>query len=233
MHAPREGKFGASAATTRIMASNGPGRPRHDDVLTPTEWKVAEQVRHGMTNRRIAERMGVTLDAVKFHVGNALSKLGFSSREELRRWDGIAKGTALHHARSSRMAAQTPSGSYMMLGQVARTTKCFEELHAWYRDVLGLPELYSFGNLAFFDVGGVRLMLTEQEGDLISESILYLRVPDIHAAKAELEGRGVTFINAPHLIHRHADGTEESMAAFHDIEGRPLQLMTQVRIAVR
>lgn len=33
------------------------GRPKHDDVaeaLTPAEWKVAEQVRHGMTNRRIA-----------------------------------------------------------------------------------------------------------------------------------------------------------------------------------
>jgi len=73
--------------------SSGPGRPRHDDLLTPAEWKVAEQVRHGMTNRRIADRMGVSLDAVKFHVGNALSKLGFSSREELRRWDGVAKGT--------------------------------------------------------------------------------------------------------------------------------------------
>jgi len=55
--------------------TNGPGRPRHDDVLTPTERTVADQVRHGMTNRRIAERMGVSLDAVKFHVGNALGKL--------------------------------------------------------------------------------------------------------------------------------------------------------------
>jgi DNA-binding CsgD family transcriptional regulator/catechol 2,3-dioxygenase-like lactoylglutathione lyase family enzyme len=215
------------------MASNGRGRPPHDDVLTPAEWKVAEQVRHGMTNRRIAERMGVSPDAVKFHVGNALSKLGFSSREELRHWDGVAKGTALHHARSSAMEAQTTSDSYMMLGQVARTTKRFAESHAWYRDVLGLPELYSFGNLAFFDVGGVRLMLTEEEGGLVSESILYLRVADIHATKAELESRGVTFINAPHLIHRHEDGTEEWMAAFHDNEGRPLQLMTQVRTTVR
>src|SRR5438270_10803564 len=84
------GKFDPSAATTGLMASNGPGRPRHDDVLTPAEWKVAEQVRHGMTNRRIDERMGVSTDAVKFHVGNVLSKLGFSSREELRHWGGVA-----------------------------------------------------------------------------------------------------------------------------------------------
>jgi catechol 2,3-dioxygenase-like lactoylglutathione lyase family enzyme len=176
--------------------------------------------------------MGVSLDAVKFHVGNALSKLGFSSREQLRLWDGVAKGTALHLRRTG-MAAQTTSDSYMMLGQIARTTKCFDESHAWYRDVLGLPELYSFGNLAFFDLGGVRLMLTEEEGSLASESILYMRVPDIHAARDELEGRGVKFINAPHLIHRHEDGTEEWMAAFEDNEGRPLQLMTQIRAQVR
>jgi DNA-binding CsgD family transcriptional regulator/catechol 2,3-dioxygenase-like lactoylglutathione lyase family enzyme len=215
------------------MSTNGPGRPPHDDVLTPAEWKVAEQVRHGLTNRRIAERMGVSLDAIKFHVSNALSKLGFSSRQELRRWDGVAKNTALHHLRRSAMNAQTTTESYMMLGQIARTTQRFEESHAWYRDTLGLPELYSFGNLAFFDLGGIRLMLTEEEGDLVSESILYLRVPDIHASKAELEERGVKFINAPHLIHRHEDGTEEWMAAFHDNEGRTLQLMTQVRTAVR
>jgi len=211
----------------------GPGRPRHDDVLTPAEWKVAEQVRHGMTNRRIAERMGVSLDAVKFHVGNALGKLGFSSREELRRWDGVAKGTALDQLRRSAMDAHTTAESYMMLGQLARTTKKFEESRSWYRDTLGLPELYCFGNLAFFDLGGVRMMLTEEEGDLACESILYLRVPDIHASKAELESRGVKFINAPHLIHRHEDGTEEWMAAFEDNEGRPLQLMMQVRAEAR
>ena len=213
--------------------TNGPGRPRHDDVLTPAEWKVAEQVRHGMTNRRIAERMGVSLDAVKFHVGNALGKLGFSSRAELRRWDGVAKGTALDRLRRSTMDTHSGTDSYMMLGQLARTTKRFEESRNWYRDTLGLPELYCFGNLAFFDLGGVRMMLTEEEGDLACESILYLRVPDIHASKAELEERGVKFINAPHLIHRHEDGTEEWMAAFEDNEGRPLQLMMQVRAEVR
>ena len=214
---------------------NGPGRPPHDDCLTPAEWKVAEQVRHGLTNSRIAQRMGVSTDAVKFHVSNALSKLGFSSRRELALWDGVAKGTALHQMRRSAMDNETATAtdSYMMLGQVARTTKQFAESHRWYREVLGLPELYAFGNLAFLDLGGVRLMLTEEEGDIACESILYLRVPDIHAAKEELEARGVKFVNAPHLIHRHEDGTEEWMAAFEDNEGRLLQLMTQVRTEAR
>ena len=215
------------------MNANGPGRPPHDDVLTPAEWRVAEQVRHGMTNRRIAERMGVSIDAVKFHVGNALSKLGFAGREELRHWDGVAKGTALHQARRSAMDTRAMSESFMMLGQIARTVRSSEESRTWYRDVLGLPELYAFPGLAFFDLGGVRLMLTEDDGGGPSESILYLRVPDIHAAKDQLEARGVRFITAPHLIHRHEDGTEEWLASFEDNEGRPLQLMTQARTKVR
>ena len=214
------------------MASNGPGRPRYDDVLTPAEWRVAELVRHGLTNRRIAERMSVSLDAVKFHVGNALSKLGYSGREELRLWDGVARGTALDRMRRGNMGATMPEDNYLMLGQVARTARNVEEARAWYRDTLGLPELYAFPGLAFFDLGGVRLMLTE-EGDGAQDSILYLRVPDVHAAREELEARGVKFTHAPHMIHRHEDGTEEWMAFFEDNEGRALALMTQVRSTAR
>jgi DNA-binding CsgD family transcriptional regulator/catechol 2,3-dioxygenase-like lactoylglutathione lyase family enzyme len=214
--------------------TNPRGRPPHDDLLTPAEWKVAEQIRHGMTNRRIAERMDVSLDAVKFHVGNALSKLGFSSREQLRLWDGVAKGSALDRMRRSPMQTDSMTDSYMMLGQIARTAKQFEQSHAWYRDILGLPELYSFGNLAFFDLGGVRLMLAEESGETsAAESILYLRVPDIHAAKEDLESRGVAFTHAPHMVHRHEDGTEEWMAFFKDNEERPLALMSQARSVVR
>ncbi|MGI8705919.1 MAG: LuxR C-terminal-related transcriptional regulator [Sphingomicrobium sp.] len=214
------------------MSYTRPGRPRHDDLLTPAEWKVAELIRHGMTNRRIAERLEVSLDAVKFHVGNALSKLGFANREELRLWDGVAKGTALHRIRRQGMDSNSANDSFIMLGQVARTVRSVEGSRAWYRDTLGLPELYAFPGLAFFDLGGVRLMLTE-EGDGSQDSILYLRVPDVHVAKDELEGRGVKFTHAPHMIHRHEDGTEEWMAFFEDDDGRPLALMTQVRSAVR
>lgn len=214
------------------MARNGPGRPPHQDVLTPAEWKVAEWIRHGLTNRRIAERLGVSPDAVKFHVGNVLSKLGMSNRTELRLWNGVAEGTALARRRGA-MDGEAKDQGYVMLGQVARTTCNTAAARDWYRDVLGLPELYTFGNLSFFDLGGVRLMLTEEEGGGGSESLLYLRVPDIHASKEAMEGRGVRFTHAPHLIHRHDDGTEEWMAFFEDNEGRPLALMTQVRSTAR
>lgn len=130
------------------------------------------------------------------------------------------------------MDAAAETDSYMMLGQVARTVTNVEQARDWYRDVLGLPELYAFPGLAFFDLGGVRLMLTE-EGDGSQESILYLRVPDIYASKEELEARGAKFKHAPHLIHRHEDGTEEWMAFFEDVEGRPLAIMMQVRASSR
>ena len=61
------------------------GRPRWADVLTPAEWRVVDAVRHGMTNPLIAQRQGVSVDAVKFHVSNALAKLGLASRRDLRR----------------------------------------------------------------------------------------------------------------------------------------------------
>jgi hypothetical protein len=44
-----------------------------------------------------------------------------------------------------------------------------------------------------------------------------------------LADRGVEFISAPHMIHKHQDGTEEWLAPFKDNEGRPLALMAQVK----
>jgi DNA-binding NarL/FixJ family response regulator len=74
------------------------GRPPHDDVLTPAEWRVLDSVRHGLTNRAIAGRMDVSIDAVKFHVANMLAKLGVTSRAELRHWPGIDRRAALASA---------------------------------------------------------------------------------------------------------------------------------------
>ena len=50
------------------------------------------------------------------------------------------------------------------------------------------------------------------------------------AAHAGLTTRGVNFTHAPHMIHRHADGTEEWLAFFEDPDGRPLALMSQTKM---
>ena len=200
------------------------GRPPHDDLLTPGEWRVAEAVRHGLSNREIASRRGISLDAVKFHVANALEKLGFESRAELRRWDGVARNTALF-SMEAKMGETLTVGS---IGQVARKVRNIAAARIWYGDALGLKHLYSFGDLAFFDCGGTRLFLSQDE-NAEGESILYFRVPDIRAAHAELAARGIEFTHAPHMIHRHEDGTEEWMAFFKDNDGRPLGIMSQAK----
>jgi catechol 2,3-dioxygenase-like lactoylglutathione lyase family enzyme len=114
------------------------------------------------------------------------------------------------------------------LGQVSRKVKDIAAARAWYGETLGLTHLYSFGDLAFFDLGGTRLFLSQGEGTE-NDSILYFRVPDVRTAHTELAARGIEFINAPHMIHRHEDGTEEWMAFFKDNDGRPLGIMSQAR----
>ena len=210
-----------------MSGSGQRGRPPFSDVLTPAEWRVVEAVRHGMTNRIIAERQGVSIDAVKFHVANALQKLGLESRAELRHWDGVAKNSALH-SQESNMETSLAIGP---IGQISRSVKDIKAARAWYENTLGLPHLYTFGNLSFFEPGGVRLMLGAGETENPGNSILYFRVPDIRTAHAALTARGIAFTNAPHIIHKHDDGTEEWMAFFTDNEGRTLAIMSQVKVS--
>ena len=201
------------------------GRPPHADILTPAEWRIVEAVRHGMTSRQIAARRGISEDAVKYHVANVLQKLGLSSRAELRRWAGVSRGSA-RFSKESGMGGKTVMGP---VGQIARQVKDIEDARRWYGEVLGLTHLYSFGELAFFDCDGVRLFLSPGENGSAGQSILYFRVEDIGGAHAQLEARGIEFIAAPHMIHRHEDGTEEWMAFFKDNEGQPLAIMAQVK----
>ncbi len=114
------------------------------------------------------------------------------------------------------------------IGQIARSVGDIAASEKWYREVLGLPHLYTFGTLAFFDCGGTRLMLSQEKGGAANESILYLRVSDIAATHEALKQRGVKFTHAPHLIHKHANGAEEWMAFFEDPDARPLAVMSQV-----
>jgi catechol 2,3-dioxygenase-like lactoylglutathione lyase family enzyme len=119
------------------------------------------------------------------------------------------------------------------LGQVSLSCRDAGATEAWYRDVLGLPEVFRFGDLVFFDCGGVRLYL-HAVGDekWRAGSILYFLVPDIEAAHAELVARGIKVTGAPHLVFRDdATGTEEWMAFFEDPDANLLALMARVPAA--
>lgn len=208
------------------------GRPPHDDILTRTEWAVVHAVQHGMTTKEIARRRGVSFDAVKFHIDNAMAKLGVPNRRALRGWFKAPKGSALSAQAQAQAQARIPApavSTTFAIGQISRSVRDIRQAEAWYRDVLQLPHLFTAGTFAFFDCAGVRLYLFQPEGEPPPESIIYLGVADIQQAHDALRGRGIEFINAPHLIHRHPDGTEEWMAFFKDPEGRPLALMSRVR----
>jgi catechol 2,3-dioxygenase-like lactoylglutathione lyase family enzyme len=189
-----------------------------------------------MSTREIAARRGISPDAVKFHVANALAKLGLGSRADLRHWAGVPADSGLRTASDRLRQKENTSVSRELrlgpIGQIARPVADITRAVAWYRDVLGLPHLYTFGDLAFFDCGGVRLFLSAQDessADAGAPSVLYFSVPDIQAAHEVLSSRGVEFRGAPHLIHKHEDGVEEWMAFFDDPDGHPLALMSQVQ----
>ena len=118
------------------------------------------------------------------------------------------------------------------LGQIAINAYDIERATAFYRDTLGLPLLFTAGKLAFFNCGGVCLMLdvAEKPGFDHPSSILYFAVPDISAAHRELVAKGVLFEDDPHLIARMPDH-DLWMTFFRDSEQNLLALMSEVRHA--
>ncbi len=115
------------------------------------------------------------------------------------------------------------------LGQVSLFVRDIARAEHFYGSALGLPHLFTFGDLAFFDAGGTRLYLHRKDAEEWKpSSVLYFTVDDIHAAQDRLAAAGAHFTGAPHRIHTHDDGTEEWMTFFDDGEGNTLALMTSV-----
>ena len=117
------------------------------------------------------------------------------------------------------------------IGQVAMVVKDVERAIGFYRDTLGMKFIFQApSKLAFFDCGGVRLMITVPEEKEFDHpgSILYFKVDDIDAVFADLKGKGVDFRDPPHLIAKLPDH-ELWMAFFRDGEGNTLALMHEKR----
>jgi predicted enzyme related to lactoylglutathione lyase len=103
----------------------------------------------------------------------------------------------------------------------------------FYRDSLGLSFLFTAPpQMAFFDCGGVRLLLGVPEEKAFDHpgSILYFTVDDIRQMHRVLVSRGVTFRQEPHLVARLPD-REVWLAFFDDTEGNTLALMSEPAIA--
>ena len=116
------------------------------------------------------------------------------------------------------------------IGQIAITTNDVPRAVAFYRDRLGLDYLFEAGSLAFFDCGGIRLMLGKAETPELDHpaSIIYYQVADIHATCAALAEAGVDVEHEPRLVARMPDH-ELWMTFFNDPDGNTLALMSEVR----
>jgi methylmalonyl-CoA/ethylmalonyl-CoA epimerase len=127
------------------------------------------------------------------------------------------------------MSATPASLGITNIGQISIIVHDLQRATAFYRDILGLPLLFTAGNLAFFDCGGVRLMLGPAETPELDHpsSILYFRVPEINAAHQRLVEKKVGIVAPPRLI-APMPAYDLWMSAFRDSEGNIHQLMSEV-----
>jgi methylmalonyl-CoA/ethylmalonyl-CoA epimerase len=126
------------------------------------------------------------------------------------------------------MTSENPIGR---IYQISMRAHDVERAVRFYRDALGLPFLFAAPpRLAFFDCGGIRLMISTPEPDFDHQgSVVYFGVPDIQRTHAALASRGVIFRSQPHKIATLAD-REVWLADFEDSEGNVLALMSEPRL---
>lgn len=115
------------------------------------------------------------------------------------------------------------------IGQIAITVDDVPRAKDFYQNALGMKFLFDAGTLAFFKCGDIRLMLsTSEKQQPRGGTILYYKVEDIHATHAALEQRGVTFIDAPHLVAKMPDH-DLWMTFLKDTEGNTIGVMCELR----
>jgi len=117
--------------------------------------------------------------------------------------------------------------------QIAIPVKDIKRAVNFYREMLQLRFLFEAPpQLAFFDCGGVRLMLSVPESKELERmsSVVYFGVSDIHTAHRALVEKGVAFEGEPHMIAKMTDH-DLWLAAFRDSEGNMMALMSEVRVA--
>lgn len=118
------------------------------------------------------------------------------------------------------------------IGQISINVHDVQKAIAFYRDTLGMKFLFEAPRMAFFDCGGIRLMLALPDRSEFDHpgSIIYYKVPDIQRAYDELSSRGVKFESKPTLIARLSDH-DLWLADFRDPDNNLLALMSEVPLS--
>jgi methylmalonyl-CoA/ethylmalonyl-CoA epimerase len=116
------------------------------------------------------------------------------------------------------------------IGQIFVNVKELDRAIEFYRDTLGMRFLFQAPpGMAFFDCGGVRLMLGVADRPDLDHpaSIIYYKVDDIEKVYEVFSARGVEFIAKPHLV-ASMPAYDLWLADFKDSEGNFLALMSEV-----
>lgn len=115
------------------------------------------------------------------------------------------------------------------LVQVGLTCRDLDQARSFYRDTLGLPLLFEAGNMLFFQLDGLRLMvgLAHKSDQPIGGSVVYFDTPDMERLGPSLEERGVKFIG-PAVTVQRTETHELRLREFFDPDGNALALMGMV-----
>ena len=75
------------AAITTLVTEDAPAVETlvRDEELTQAEWRVADLVARGMTNKEIGAKLEISTRTVENHIGRILAKKQFSNRVEIAR----------------------------------------------------------------------------------------------------------------------------------------------------
>jgi len=140
------------------------------------------------------------------------------------RWSFL-ENTFLAH-----MSDRTLSGRKLV--QVGLSCQDLDRARRFYRDALGLPLLFEAGNMLFFQLEGIRLMvgLAQKPDQPVGGSIVYFDAPDMDALGAALESRGVKFFG-PAVTVQQTQTHELKLREFLDPDGNALALMGMVPIS--
>lgn len=126
--------------------------------------------------------------------------------------------------------ASTTSFALSRIGQIYVPVQDLGRATRFYRETLGMTFLFEVPGMAFFDCGGIRLMLgtPEDKSAVRPATIIYYQVDDIQDAYATLKGRGAHFEREPHFLAKLATG-DLWMTFLKDSEDNMLGLQSEVR----
>ena len=112
------------------------------------------------------------------------------------------------------------------IAQIALTTQNLSKAVAFYRDTLGLKLMFEVSGMAFFDIGGIRLMIGEAklDGALQNNTYIYFDAGEWQETEAALLERGLKFDRPAEVVQR-AEGKEHAIRFFKDPDGNALAIM--------